>query len=377
MGLTEELRRLNTQEVGTRFIYEDGRPFAEFPIKKGYEVSPTSEFEILRGDLALVLYEATKDHPDIEYVFGTTVTKVVSNDDEAVTVELSNGQTKRYHLLVAAEGQWSRVRKQCFPSEEITVVPKHLYVAYWTKSRLPEDDDWWNIYHGVNSRVVFTRPDPHGTIRASLMTMPLNDSQGKECREASRGDRQSQEDLMKKRFADVDWRTQELLETMKDSDDFYFQSVDQIRMKRWSIGRVVCLGDSAHAPTPLTGMGTSLAIIGGHILAGELSKLPKDQHPSKALEAYDATFRPFVESIQDIPSFVPGVMHPATAFKRSLVRTFLRVASMGMKVFLSLPYLPDRYLMANDAEDFKAPSYPAFQSFIVDSKANGTAEAKS
>ncbi len=71
--------------------------------------------------------------------------------------------------------------------------------------------------------------------------------------------------------------------------------------------------DAAHAPTPLTGMGTSLAITGAYILAGELSKLKDGEHPSKALEAYESTFRPFVERTQHIPFFVPAIAHPRTA----------------------------------------------------------------
>lgn len=51
-------------------------------------------------------------------------------------------------------------------------------------------------------------------------------------------------------------------------------------------------------------MGTSLAITRAYVIAGELSKLDDGEHLSKALEAYESTFRPSVEDMQKIPYFV-------------------------------------------------------------------------
>ena len=72
MGLLDELRRWNTTEKGTQFIDPNGQPFAPFPVKKGH-ASPTSEFEILRGDLARILYDSAKDLPNVDFRFGTTI----------------------------------------------------------------------------------------------------------------------------------------------------------------------------------------------------------------------------------------------------------------------------------------------------------------
>jgi 2-polyprenyl-6-methoxyphenol hydroxylase-like FAD-dependent oxidoreductase len=129
--------------------------------------------------LSAVLYEATKDHPNINYIFGTTIKKVVSNDENAVKVEFSNGEVQEFDLLVAADGQWSNVRKQCFPPESINVVDQGMYAVYWTVPRLPSDNDWWNVYLALKSWIVTIRPDPHGTIRAMFTRMPCNDAQKK------------------------------------------------------------------------------------------------------------------------------------------------------------------------------------------------------
>lgn len=357
MGLIDEVRRWNTTEKGTQFIDPKGRPFAPFPVREGSTLSLTSEFEILRGDLAAILHKATRDHPKIDYRFGTTITEVLANDDESVEVKLSEGETQEYDLLVAVDGQWSKVRKQCFRSESVDVVDKGMNAAYWTVPRLPRDNHWWNIYHALGSRIISLRPDPHGTIRALFAHMPCTEAQSKAWREAIKGGRNTQQKLLRQEFADAGWEAQRLLGSMEQAPDFYFQPIQQIKMSKWSNSRVVCLGDAAFAPTPLTGMGTSLAMIGAYVLAGELSKLDAGRHPSKSLDAYESILRPFVEKSQNILFFVPAIAHPKTAWKRWLLQSFFSSVSK----IVAFPWLARWTGNAESRNDgFLLPQYPCF-----------------
>ena len=350
MGLLDEIKRFSTAENGTRFIGSNGRPFATFPAKEGtwegQSASLTSNIEILRGDLVAVLYKATKDYPNVTYHFGTTVKEIISNNTDGVNVQLSNGEIQEYDLLVAADGQWSSIRKQYFPPEYVEVLDMGMYAAYWTVPRLKADDDWWNIYVALGSRLVSLRPDPHGTIRALVTYMPCSDVQKQAWLKASKSDRQAREGLLKREFADAGWQAQRILDAIDQAPDFYFQAIQQIKMSKWSHTRIVCLGDTAYAPTPLTGMGTSFAMIGAYILAGEISKLDTGESPSKALEAYERCFRPFVEREQKIPPFIPGIAHPKTALTRWLLQTFLWVLS---KV-VALPWLARKVDESNEDE---------------------------
>ncbi|KAI9705372.1 MAG: hypothetical protein M1820_005202 [Bogoriella megaspora] len=354
MGLFDQIKRFNTTEKGTQFVDLDGKPFAPFSIEKGSSASLTSEFEILRGDLAAILYEATKDLPNVDYLFGTTVKEVTSNN-ETVKVQLSNGEAQEFDLLVAADGQWSKVRKQCFLPEQVESVHLGMYAVYYTVPRIPIDNDWWNIYLALGSRTVSLRPDPHGTTRAMFSYMPSK-TRAAAWLEASKSDRKTQEKLLRQEFADSGWQTQRLLDAMDQAPDFYFHVIQQIRMTKWSTSRVVCLGDAAYAPSPTAGGGTSLAIIGAYILAGELSKIDDGEHPSKAFEAYENTFRPHVEETQKIPPFLPGLVHPKTAWKRWLLETFLWVLSKVVAV----PWIVKRLGENKHEEDFDLPKYPSF-----------------
>lgn len=124
-------------------------------------------------------------------------------------------------------------------------------------------------------------------------------------------------------------------------------------MSNWQTSRIVCLGDAAYAPSPLTGMGTSLALIGAYILAGEISKLHHGQPLSGALQAYEDVFRPHVERIQQIPSFVPGIAHPQTAFKRWLFQTCIWAVSK----IVTVPWIMRKAEKATD-DSIPLPRYP-------------------
>lgn len=368
MGLLEEVKRNNTTEKGTQFIDPNGKPFAPFPMVKDQQASFTSEFEILRGDLAAILTNAARDFDNVKYHFDTIVKNVISNDEKSVKVELSNGDVREYDLLVAADGQWSKVRKQCFPAESIKPLDKGMFAAYWTCPRIPCDNDWWNIYIAQGSRLLTLRPDPHGTTRAMISRMPLDEAQKKAWLSASRAGKEAQQELIASEFSDAGWQAERIIASMKDAPDFYFQSLQQIRMDKWSIGRVICLGDTAYAPTPLTGMGTTLALTGAHLLAGELSKLEEGEHPKKAFEAYESSFRPWIEKQQDIPWFVPGVAHPSTPFKRWIFNTCIATISAIVGRVIATPWIMKR-IKGEEAheikEDFPLPQYPALEGQTV------------
>lgn len=88
--------------------------------------------------------------------------------------------------------------------------------------------------------------------------------------------------LVEEMFRDVGWLAPEMLQSMPESDDFYCSLFRQIRSLKTHNGCVVLLGDAGYK-TP--GFGTSLAIIGSYVLAGELWGHPGDG--TTALKQYE------------------------------------------------------------------------------------------
>ena len=84
--------------------------------------------------------------------------------------------------------------------------------------------------------------------------------------------------------------------TLDDVDDLYFDVVSQIRLERWSRGRVALVGDAAACVSLLAGEGTGLAMTEAYVLAGELLGAKGDHR--QAFDAYEAQMRGFVNGKQ-------------------------------------------------------------------------------
>ena len=83
---------------------------------------------------------------------------------------------------------------------------------------------------------------------------------------------------------------------MPEALDWYFDKAAQIDMPRWSQGRVVLVGDAAYCASPMSGQGTSLALIGAYVLAGELAAASGDC--LRAFAEYESAMRPFIKANQ-------------------------------------------------------------------------------
>ena len=77
-----------------------------------------------------------------------------------------------------------------------------------------------------------------------------------------RHDLDAQRAILVDRFAGAGWQCDALLSAAQEADDFYFDSFLQVHMPTWSSGRVTLVGDAGYCLSPLSGMGTSLALVG-------------------------------------------------------------------------------------------------------------------
>jgi 2-polyprenyl-6-methoxyphenol hydroxylase-like FAD-dependent oxidoreductase len=311
MGIEEEIRAADTGELGVRFVDENDVVKAALP--KGESNLGTSELEILRGDLVKILYKHTKDH--VEYLFGNQITALNEKDD-TVSVTFQNGEIRDFDLVICADGIRSRTRQLIFGDEPF-VRPVGLYVSYFTIPRGPSDSRWARWYNATNSRVIVMRPDNEGTTRASFSFM--SEPMGYEKLSLD-----EQKQLLRDKFSDAGWEAKRVLAAMEENSDLYFDAISQVIAPRWSKGRCAMTGDAAFCPSPLTGMGVSLSVLGAYILAGELSR---HANYANAFAAYDKAFRPYVTKIQKLPPGVPALAHPKTKMGIFFLNTILNVIS--------------------------------------------------
>jgi 2-polyprenyl-6-methoxyphenol hydroxylase-like FAD-dependent oxidoreductase len=109
-------------------------------------------------------------------------------------------------------------------------------------------------------------------------------------------DLKTQKELLRAAFGDGKWETSRILAELDRAQDLYFDRVSQIKMPRWSQGRVALVGDAAFCVSLMAGQGAALAMTAAYVLAGELGKT--GQGHEKAFDNYERILRAFIESKQ-------------------------------------------------------------------------------
>lgn len=338
MGLESEIRARHTGEKGLQFVDTHGRPRASFPVS--HKGSLTKEIEILRGDLAEILVDATEDN--VTYRFGDSITALEETND-AVDVTFASGKHETFDLVIAADGMNSSTRKLILEDDQ---AEKYIgcWGSYFTIPRLDRDTDWWRWYTSPTGIVAFLRPDNRGTMRASVNFLSDDAS-------SSPLSLEDKKDLIRAKLDGAGWESERMIEALDGVDDVFLGPLTQVRAKRWYKGRLVLAGDAAHCPTPYTGMGTTLAIIGGHILAQEIAA--HSSH-TDAFQAYDTKFRPFAEEAQKLPPGVPNAAYAQSKFKVALING-------GAALAASRPVQKLISMFSGEGEDknkFTLPEYP-------------------
>jgi 2-polyprenyl-6-methoxyphenol hydroxylase-like FAD-dependent oxidoreductase len=319
MGLLGRMRDRSLDQRGIAWVRADGRRLADMPVEAFHGNGLVSKLEILRGDLADVLYQATA--ADAEYRFSTRITELVQ-DESAVLATLSDGTTERVDLVVGADGPHSTVRRLAFGPEEQFVRPLGGYNAWFTAPDTVGLHGWYLMYQAPGGLNVSMRPS-HDPAKAkaglAFRSEPIS---------YDRGDLDAQRDLLATRFAGAGWHADALIDAARQADDFYFDAFVQVHMDAWSSGRVALVGDAGYCASPLSGMGTSLALVGAYVLAGELGAGPM----AAALDRYQEVMRPYVNRCQKLPNGVDGYL-PKSA-------SDIRITTMVMKYMQRWPFRP-------------------------------------
>ncbi|RMR31067.1 Pyridine nucleotide-disulfide oxidoreductase [Pseudomonas syringae pv. coriandricola] len=313
MGLEQAVKDLNTGETGLAWVDEDNRTAAQIDLSGLDGDGPTAELEVLRGDLARLLYEASS--ADAFYRFGDRIVSV-EHDEAGVSVVFENGEEERFDLLIIAEGVGSRTRELVFPGEN---QPRRMDMAcaFFTVPRAPTDSQTARWYNAVGGRSAGVRPDNRGTTRAFFNVHGRSHlGVGNSVAE--------QKAFLRSSFDGAGWEVPRLLAGMEAAEDFWFDDLRQVKIDRWSNGPVVLLGDAAWCVTPLGGVGASLALIGAYVLAGELTKTDSI---AAALAAYEYVLRPLVKKSQNVPKLVPRLVHPRSRTGVRILRAVQRLVA--------------------------------------------------
>lgn len=322
MGIMADIRKASTNMQGGTFVDSANKPIATMPADFIAGRADRDD-EIMRGDLARILYERTRDESD--YLFNDAIT-TIEQTDKGVQVSFEHAAPRSFDLVVGADGLHSGVRALALGDE--AQFTRHLgaYVSiFTTPNHLGLDG--WELFYGEPGRVAnvySTRRSSEARALFMFASPPLR---------YDHRDGTQQRRLLADALAGMRWETPRLLEAMADAPDFYFDSISLVEMERWSKGRVALLGDAAYCASPASGQGTSLALVGAYVLAGELAAAGGDH--TTAFARYEREMRGYVDVNQKFA---------ANAIKQFLPLTPMQVW-LQSQMFRVLPYLPFKRLV--------------------------------
>lgn len=206
MGLLDAVRARSLHERGMRMVDAQGRQTVEMSAEAFGGRGLVADIEILRGDLGEILADATAD---VEYRYGDHVAGL-EQDAGGVLVTFGSGGQQRFDLVVGADGSHSTVRRLAFGPESEFAHPMGAFTAHYSISAeraatdgLDRDatDDWFMIHNAPGRRMVGTRPDRDGGVKA----MFIFGDDGVDA--AVLRDPAAQRRLLHERFAGMGWNT--------------------------------------------------------------------------------------------------------------------------------------------------------------------------
>lgn len=282
-GIMPRVRELAADVRGIKFVDAADRAVARVDMRS---LDPAS-VEIMRGDLVALLHEST----GAEILFGDCI-RTLEQDAEGVDVTFEQAPARRFDLVVGADGMHSLVRRLAFGPEAQFIRHKDHYFAFADADAALGEDRWVTMFNTPGRMAGIYRSGNHAQAKAyfAFRSAPLD---------YDHRDPSVHKRLVTDAFGDqTAWRTRELLDSALADPDFYFDACAQVHMASWSTGRVVLVGDAAWCPSPASGAGAELALVGAYHLAGELAAA--DGCHQAAFARYGATLRPLVDAKQRI-----------------------------------------------------------------------------
>ena len=339
MGVLGEIEACQTGMGDQAVIDSTGRRLSTFP-----SALFSGEVEIERGDLARILYDHSKDVA--RYVFGDHITALAQAPD-GVDVTFARGPARRFDLVVGADGMHSAVRRLTFAEEDSYRHDLGLAVAGFTVPNTFGLDHSGLIYNEPGRlAMVASGRDPARAAVGLMFTGALPDYDWHDTQGCKR--------LVAEHFAGAGWQVPTLLAALRDAPELYFDTISQVRMDRWSAGRIVLLGDAAWCPGP-GGNGTGHAMLGAYTLAGELALAGGDH--LAAYRRYEQIMRPPVAKSQKQAAGAARFLTPATERKiRNRNRTFRILSAPALRGVFG--WLAKRTTNTGALRDYPLPGSP-------------------
>ncbi|MYT32639.1 MULTISPECIES: FAD-dependent monooxygenase [unclassified Streptomyces] len=306
MGLLGPARAHRTRMRGMSVLDGDGRE-----ISRSTEATFSSgrldsdDIELLREDLVRLLHQRAGN--GVEFLFGDSIA-ALDQDTDGVRVAFEHGRSRTFDLVVGADGLHSCVRRLGFGPEERFTRPLGMQLAIFSADNFLGLADWqvWLRDGETGYGIYPVRDNTELRISFGFAAEPGS---------AADRDPERQKQVVADRMAALRWETPRLLKALWEAPDFSFDAMTQVHLDRWSHGRTALLGDAGYCASPLSGQGTSLALVGAYVLAEALRRSGGDHRA--AFATYEERMRPFVALNQALATENPGAPADEASVERA------------------------------------------------------------
>ena len=285
MQILPELSKVDLKLSELTFVDKNNKHRGGMNYQKIIKWMNGRAFTLLRSDLAKTIYNHLDK--DIEIIFGDKISKVEQSENE-VSVTFHSGKTRSFDLVVGADGLHSNVRNLVFGDE----AQFEKYYGYYTASYTipnPKGDKEFSMYNVPSKQVALYPTNENTSVVLYVFASPVKLSY-------NHHDIEAQKQILRNHFENIGWKCADLISKIDTAPDFYFDVVSQIQMKNWSKNRVALVGDACDCPSLLSGQGSTLAMVGAYILAGELKNA--NGNFKVAFEQYQNIFKEFIDDKQ-------------------------------------------------------------------------------